>query len=71
MLTRNFKITNILLFNQYFQAPPMPKYATGIPNSMLVKANKDDPGVMFDRNGNYVVLKKLLFITYIINFYNV
>ena len=51
----------------------MPKFATGIPSSLLVKANKDDPGVMIDRNGNYVVLKtdKLLFITYFINFYNV
>ena len=44
----------------------MPKFASGIPNSHLVKAKKDDPGVMLDRNGNYVVKMsdKLVFINF-------
>ena len=57
---KNIFLTNI------FQAPLMPKFASGIPNSHLVKAKKDDPGVMLDQNGNYVVRKtdKLVFINY-------
>ena len=49
----------------------MPKFASGIPNSQLVKAKKDDPGVMLDQNGNYVVRKtdKLVFINYSWIFY--
>ena len=57
---KNNFLTNI------FQAPPLPKFASGIPNSLLVKAKIDDSGVMLDRNGNYVVKMsdKLVFINF-------